>query len=701
MSLSTLISGADCGPSNALQSLTKRVDVDRGVQGDLFGVGRAGPSRPTFRTTVAPNAQLNSEKTGFFNAATRPIEPLHLQRSPFDMQAMQQALSGPGAQESARMHNSGPMMTAAFESSLKAESQMGDWAVDFMRQADPMMKAPSQPVVQASALNPVHNVQSYIPQHHMLRPMMPMHMHAPPISTSMATNANQATSVNWEQEFLQQSQSMETTLGHTAENPLVIDGDELSRTAGLLMDSLKDEENPKFKNSEFMGFMRQLRDKELVVEGDKLVPGSEATSATARATTSQAHSTGVPSQTRSTRERSGTIEDWPMKAVHFNPVTTVTNPIESQEEMSEEDVYWAAENRDYKNYWEKAAMLPSTSTSLDPTPQQREWDQLQESWDSWEATAEGMKQVSVPNYPFQTNNPYVFDRRHNMSNWRSASSNDQSILEMEAEVLDDPQNATAWFNLGVKQQANEREDKAIQALRKAVELDPSMLSAWMELSVSYTNDGNREAAYTAINEWISRNPRYSETVARWRSGKGSSALPKAEELIDCLVNMARSSTDGELDADVQIALGVLLNTTEEYEKAKDCFQVALEVRPDDYLLYNRIGATIANHGQPQDAIPYYNKALALNPSYIRARFNLGISCINLRKNEEAANHILDALVLQENDGLQTGQERGITSSTLWETLRSVCVYLQRQDLARICDRRDLNRFRTAFQASKE
>jgi peroxin-5 len=133
---------------------------------------------------------------------------------------------------------------------------------------------------------------------------------------------------------------------------------------------------------------------------------------------------------------------------------------------------------------------------------------------------------------------------------------------MEAAVLDNPQNAMAWFNLGVKQQANEREDKAIQALRKAVELDPSMLSAWIELSVSHTNDGNREAAYTAINEWIGRNPAYSETVSRWRSGRVSSNPMKVEELIDCLVTMARSSNDGELDADVQIALGVLLNTTE-------------------------------------------------------------------------------------------------------------------------------------------
>lgn len=62
----------------------------------------------------------------------------------------------------------------------------------------------------------------------------------------------------------------------------------------------------------------------------------------------------------------------------------------------------------------------------------------------------------------------------------------------------------------------------------------------------------------------------------------------------------------------------------------------------------------------------------------------------MQRNEEAAEHILDALVLQEADGIQSGGERGVTSSTLWETLRSVCLQLHRGDLARICDKRDLN-----------
>lgn len=128
--------------------------------------------------------------------------------------------------------------------------------------------------------------------------------------------------------------------------------------------------------------------------------------------------------------------------------------------------------------------------------------------------------------------------------------------------MNDPTNAEAWYQLGIKQQSNEREDKAIQALRKAVELDPSLLSGWMELSVSHTNEGNRTDAYKAIGEWIERNQGYAEVVARWKQRRAFSSPPSAAELTECLLAMATSVPGDDLDPDVQIALGVLLNTTE-------------------------------------------------------------------------------------------------------------------------------------------
>ncbi|KAG5648592.1 hypothetical protein DXG03_003203 [Asterophora parasitica] len=102
---------------------------------------------------------------------------------------------------------------------------------------------------------------------------------------------------------------------------------------------------------------------------------------------------------------------------------------------------------------------------------------------------------------------------------------------------------------------------------------------------------------------------------------------------------------------------------------------------------------MANSGRAEDALQYYYRALELNPGYIRARFNLGISCINLRRYEEAAQHILDALVLQENDGIRDAdglnEKRGVTSTALWDSLKTTCLHMQRIDLATLCDRHDL------------
>lgn len=55
--------------------------------------------------------------------------------------------------------------------------------------------------------------------------------------------------------------------------PARLDGinesDELARTAGDLLDRVGHEQNQKFKESNFLALMRQLRDREIVVEGDE------------------------------------------------------------------------------------------------------------------------------------------------------------------------------------------------------------------------------------------------------------------------------------------------------------------------------------------------------------------------------------------------------------------------------------------------
>lgn len=140
------------------------------------------------------------------------------------------------------------------------------------------------------------------------------------------------------------------------------------------------------------------------------------------------------------------------------------------------------------------------------------------------------------------------------------------MLATEAAAQRDPTNAQRWFELGVKQQENEREQKAVQALRRALELEPSHLPSWLALAISYTNESNRRGAYYAIREWVDRNELYRPVVEQFRA-----LNPEAEDmvqsdrlanLVQCLIEAARSDTSGAIDADLQIALAVLLNTSE-------------------------------------------------------------------------------------------------------------------------------------------
>lgn len=46
-------------------------------------------------------------------------------------------------------------------------------------------------------------------------------------------------------------------------------------------------------------------------------------------------------------------------------------------------------------------------------------------------------------------------------------------------------------------------------------------------------------------------------------------------------------------------------------------------------MWNRLGATLANGSRSEEAVDAYHNALQLFPGFVRARYNLGITCVNL------------------------------------------------------------------------
>jgi peroxin-5 len=427
--------------------------------------------------------------------------------------------------------------------------------------------------------------------------------------------------MSWDNEFstLEQSlgsitlQNFEQLEQPAKQNPQ--NSDELARMAALLLENVKDEQNPKFQKSQFMGLMRQLRDGDVIVEGDQIVENHGQSIAPQVDVKGKGRAVDFPSA-----HRPHTISHTGFKDFLFSERSAIseTNLPEQQVQVHEDEVdaYFRRENVEYTRYWNDIDVSVASKAHT-ANPDAASWDRLQDDWDKFEATATGIKPVD--SYQFQHNNPYVIGdssttHHHEMHGHQSIfevrfrlehSIIDliqgiiQSVLELEAAVQRDMSNASAWLALGVKQQENERERKALQALQHAVELDPSHLPAWLALAVSLTNNNNRVGTYDAIHEWVSRNDKYKASIQQLRGQNPddpkTDITDKYAYLSQCLIAMARSNTSGEVDADIQIALAILLNANEvcvflfhylaltvlqDYAKAQDCFRTALAVRPD-------------------------------------------------------------------------------------------------------------------------
>lgn len=275
----------------------------------------------------------------------------------------------------------------------------------------------------------------------------------------------------------------------------------------------------------------------------------------------------------------------------------------------------------------------------------------------------------------------------------------------EADEVDRERRARseAWRRLGEAQAMNERETQAIRALEMAVRVDEGNLEAYMALAISYINEGYDVAAHSTLQRYINRayphlkaaplpEPLQSSTNPLERD---STTNPWAtlNNVTNLFLSAARENAQrGIVDPEVQVGLGVLFYADSSYTKAEDCFRSALEVRPNDFLLWNRLGATLANGGKPEMAIEAYHKALELRPTFTRAIYNLSVSCLNLGAHHEAAEHLLSALALQQTQTLPdvpAGEApapaaplaQAQESHGLWSTLRRIFLAMDRMDLA--------------------
>ncbi|KAM8888710.1 PEX5-related protein isoform 2-T2 [Synchiropus picturatus] len=349
------------------------------------------------------------------------------------------------------------------------------------------------------------------------------------------------------------------------------------------------------------------------------------------------------------------------------------------------------------------------------------WDKMQAEWEelarrNWLTENE---QAQIPSsvsphekgYYFHTDNPYKDLPNAFEEGLKKSREGDlpNAVLMLEAAVLQDPHDSEAWQVLGTTQAENENEQAAIVSLQRCLELHPNNLPALMALAVSLTNTGMRYDACEALLRWLRHNPKYKQLLKGKTHLNGSPSsqrrlshapntgrhestlLPEVKELFLEAVQLNSES----IDPDLQTGLGVLYNLSSEFNKAVEAFNTALSVRPEDYLLWNRLGATLANGDRSEEAVEAYTRALELQPGFIRSRYNLGISCINLGAHREAASNFLTALSLQRKSQSRQ-QSHQVMSGNIWAALRIALSMMDQPELFQAANIGDLDLLMRAF-----
>ncbi|CAI7641780.1 unnamed protein product [Penicillium glandicola] len=300
-----------CGPSNALQNFQKHTSVDRTLQQDRL-TSRQSPVQG-FRSQNPQEGILDPEFAAFEGNLAGPALP-NLQHpahfgAPLHHAAVQHpAAHGAGnaswASDFQNLQISGPSHPVAQlqRPNVAPAMAQGGWHTEFMnQQRGPMSQAQQTPQMHG-AYQPsfAPNYQMYGSSMNQMQPLQALQTeqqnHTQQFDESAFEAAFDQARADMELQGVDVAQqdthkNLEETNKVDVSEPVTHeqirlgsdlipqndkqdpqtrsqDADDLARTAGQLLDSVRNEQSQKFQQSNFLALMRRIRDREVEVQGD-------------------------------------------------------------------------------------------------------------------------------------------------------------------------------------------------------------------------------------------------------------------------------------------------------------------------------------------------------------------------------------------------------------------------------------------------
>jgi superkiller protein 3 len=215
---------------------------------------------------------------------------------------------------------------------------------------------------------------------------------------------------------------------------------------------------------------------------------------------------------------------------------------------------------------------------------------------------------------------------------------EQSRKDTEA----NPNDATAWTNLGEALRRTGDLPGAQQAQEKALQLNPKLTEAKLGLALIKKDQGKTAEAISELRTIAEEG---KSAIAYFNLGN---LLYEQKDFSGSEAAYRQSIALNPNDADAHDNLGITLSDSGKLEGAIESHQAAIRINPNHANAHYNLGISLEEQGKLEGAIESYQTAIRINPNYVKAHNNLGILLQVQGKLEEAIESYQAAIRINPN-----------------------------------------------------
>jgi len=205
----------------------------------------------------------------------------------------------------------------------------------------------------------------------------------------------------------------------------------------------------------------------------------------------------------------------------------------------------------------------------------------------------------------------------------------------------DPDNAEAWYLLGLIQLRQSKLGEAKASLRRAIANRPDHLEAYLRLGGVLLGLREFNEAATCFRAAAQLAPAAPEASV----GLGIALIcgKRFDEAIPCFQRALKLKPD---HPEAHHFLGDAYRALGKYDEALAAFDRAIQLRPDYAEAHNSRGFTLDEMRRPQEAVASFDQAIRLRPDHCEAHHNRGVALGKLARYQEAIASFDEAIRLE-------------------------------------------------------